>query len=383
MATWYQNTVWRILKTLLFKKLRNKYNMSAIFHDEEPSPPFILMANHSHIRDPQMIGAYMKNTINYMANVEGVSGFQRFIAKLVGAYGKQKGAPDIKALKMTIDLLKDGHVVGIFPEGDRSWDGETAAFIPGSAVLAKKYKIPIRIASLTGNYITFPRWAKNARRGRILIDYYTISKEEVINTEIAQLQTKIISLLHHDDIKDQKNKNILFTGKAFAEGIQYLLWLCPQCGEHDTLYGEENQVICSSCGAHWLLDGSLRISTTNIQGEDLKDWSKWQEQELKSLCENLSIDKLTETKSIVLAEKVKRKLVNSCRGDLILYRNRVEFISDNCENITFTVNHLAHYIDNFNQIFEFDYRKKRYSINFNGKNASKWIYFLDYLKSNQ
>ena len=141
MATWYQNTVWRILKTLLFKKLRNKYNMSAIFHDEEPSPPFILMANHSHIRDPQMIGAYMKNTINYMANVEGVSGFQRFIAKLVGAYGKQKGAPDIKALKMTIDLLKDGHVVGIFPEGDRSWDGETAAFIPGSAVLAKKYKI--------------------------------------------------------------------------------------------------------------------------------------------------------------------------------------------------------------------------------------------------
>ncbi|MDA3812171.1 MAG: lysophospholipid acyltransferase family protein [Spirochaetaceae bacterium] len=381
MARWYQNFFWRLLKMFYIPGLRKKYNVEAVFHDKEPTPPFILMANHSHKSDPYMVGGYMKHTVNYMANIDGVSNFQRKLADLVGAYGKKKGAPDFKALKHTIELIKGGHAVGIFPEGDRSWDGETAEFIPGSVSMAKKYKIPIRIASLHGNYLSMPRWADFPRKGRVHIDFFTITKEEVAATETYVIESKIKSILHHDDIKSEKNKNINFEGEGFAEGIQRLLWICPACGKQDTLYGLGNDIKCSNCQNLWTLDGSLKISPIGIQGDDLKDWAVWQKQEMKKICDDQNNNLLTETKNIKLAEIVNREVVNPCVGDIQLYHDRVEFHCESCEKITFNIELVAHYIDNFNKVFEFDYDPKRYRILFEGKNASKWIFCLDYLKS--
>jgi len=380
MARWYQNIFWRLLKMFYIPGLRKKYNIEAVFHDREPKPPFILMANHSHKSDPYMVGGYMKHTVNYMANIDGVSDFQRKMADMVGAYGKKKGAPDFKAMKHTIELIKGGHAVGIFPEGDRSWDGETAEFIPGSVSLAKKYKIPIRVASLHGNYLSFPRWADNPRKGKVHIDFYTISKDEVIATDAAVLETKIKSILQHDDIKSEENRGIVFEGEGFAEGIQRLLWICPECKKQDTLEGIGNNIHCSSCDRQWTLDGSLKIAPTGIQGNDLKDWTVWQKSELKKICDERNKKILTETKSIILSEVIDREMASPCTGDLKLFHDRIEFHSEERETLVLNLDLVTHYIDNFNKVFEFDYDAKRYRALFDGKNASKWIYCMDYLK---
>ncbi|MBI9098094.1 MAG: 1-acyl-sn-glycerol-3-phosphate acyltransferase [Spirochaetaceae bacterium] len=381
MARWYQDFMWMVVRNTFCRSLNRNYNIEAVFHDEEPESPFILMANHSHKSDPYMIGGYMKNTLNYMANIDGVSNLQRKLADLIGAYGKKKGAPDFKAIKHTIELLKGGHSVGIFPEGDRSWDGETAEFIPGTASLAKKYKVPIRLARLTGNYLSMPRWADFPRKGRILIDFYTISVEEIMSMGLEELEAKIWSVLYHNDIKCPLNKEVVFTGENLASGIQRLLWLCPHCGTQDSLQGEGDSIVCSSCGEKWLLDGSLRFSPEGIQGADLKDWTVWQKEEMKKICHDNGRSILTKTDDITLSEVQDREDVNSCHGDLVLYHDRVEFNSVSCEPQVFRIESMVHYIDNFNKVFEFDYDKKRYRILFEGKNASKWIFFLDYLKN--
>jgi len=380
MARWYQDVMWSVLRNTHCKKLNRDYNINIFFTMKNRPPPFILMANHSHKSDPYMIGGFMKHTVNYMANIDGVSDFQRKLADLVGAYGKKKGAPDFKAIKHTIELLKNGNAVGIFPEGDRSWDGETAEFIPGSVALAKKYKVPIRLARLTGNYLSQPRWADNPRKGKILIDFYTISVEEIAAAGVDETENKIRSILQHDDIKNPLNKDVVFTGADLASGIQRILWLCPKCGKQDTLSGHGDDVVCSSCSSQWQLDGSLRVTPADIQGADLKDWIIWQKEEMEALCDADSNSVLTGTDGILLSEVIDREDVNPCKGDLRLYGDRVEFVSDECENIIFNIDLLAHYIDNFNKVFEFDYDKKRYRIIFDGKNASKWIFFLDYLK---
>ncbi|HAK44791.1 MAG TPA: hypothetical protein DCO79_02565 [Spirochaeta sp.] len=380
MAKWYQDAMWSVLRKILGPKMIKNYNMQAVFHDEEPEPPFILMGNHSHKFDPYMVGYYMKNTVNYMANIEGVSALQRKLSDLVGAYGKKKGASDFKAIKDTVEMLRSGGVVGIFPEGDRSWDGETAAFIPGTAMLAKKYKVPIRVARLTGNYLTQPRWADNPRRGRVLIDFYTISAEEIASTSVKETEKKIFDMLNQDDIKNPLNNDIEFKGENLASGIQRILWLCPECGEQDTLSGDGDDIVCSSCGSKWRINGSLKTSPEGKQGNDLKDWLVWQEEEMKKLCDGAGDSVLTKTENIVLSELVDHKMIKPCRGNMMLYADRIEFMSEECENVTFANEFLVHYIDNFNKVFEFDYEKKRYRILFDGKNASKWIFFLNYLK---
>lgn len=380
MATWYQDAVWWILRRTFGTSLNNKYNMKAVFHDEEPEPPYFLMGNHAHQFDPYMIGKFTKYTINYMANIEGVSDIQRKFSDLVGAYGKKKGASDFAALKHTIELLKGGAAVGIFPEGDRSWDGRTVDFIPGTAAMAKKYKVPIRLAKMTGNYLSKPRWADNHRKGRLQIEFYTISKEEIESTELKDLEKKIYSILQNDDIKNPLNSEVTFKGKDLAAGIQRILWLCPDCGSQDTLHGDGDDIVCSSCGSRTKIDGNLRFMPTEKTGSDLMDWLLWQEAEMKKLCDSGDNKVLTETKGITISEVVDRKMVAPCTGDFRLYTDRAEFTGDGCGKIVFEIGKINHYIDNFNQAFEFDYKEKRYKMIFNGKNASKWIFFLNYLK---
>lgn len=380
MAKWYQDAMWFVLRNTKVRKLIKEYNIEAVYHDEEPQPPFILMANHAHEEDPYMIGGYIKHTVNYMANIDGVSNFQRKMADLVGAYGKKKGATDFKAIKHTIELLKSGNPVGIFPEGDRSWDGETAEFIPGSVSLAKKYKVPIRLARMTGNYLSKPRWADFPRKGKVIVDLFTIPVEEIQSSSVGEIEERIWSVLHHDDIKSPRNEDIVFTGKNLASGIQRILWLCPNCGEQDSLSGKGDDIFCSSCCSRWTLDGSLKFSPKDLQGSDLKDWIIWQKEEMEKLIDEKSDSPMTETRDILLSELIEREMVNSCRGDLKLYGDHVEFVNNEGVKTVFIIDKLEHYIDNFNKVFEFDYDQKRFRIVFDGKNASKWIFFLDSIK---
>lgn len=381
MARWYQDLTWMILRNTKTKKLWKQHNVEAVYHDKFPEPPYIFMGNHSHAEDPYIIGGVLGDTIHYMANIDGVSDVQRVLSHLAACYGKKKGAPDFAAIKNTIELLKAGEPVGIFPEGDRSWDGETAPLIPGSTALATKYKVPIVLAVQRGNYLSFPRWADYPREGRIQIDYYTISKEEVEKLSPKELEEKVTGLLYVNDVKDPLNKDVVYKGNDFAAGIQRLLWLCPSCGEHDTLNGEGNDVVCSACNSRWTMDGSLRTAPTGIQGNDLKDWYDWQKEELKKVCNSKGDGMITSSTDIEFSELVDRKMTDPRRGDLKLYRDKVVFSCEGREDLVMDIAQVAHYIDNFNKAFEFDCDKERYRIIFNGMNAVKWIDLLDYLKA--
>ncbi|MBN2659207.1 MAG: 1-acyl-sn-glycerol-3-phosphate acyltransferase [Spirochaetales bacterium] len=380
MARWYQNLTWKVLIKLKTDKLWEFHNVQPEYHGEFPDPPYIFMGNHSHAEDPYIIGAEMGDIVHFMANIDGVSDVQRILSHMVACYGKKKGAPDFAAIKKTIELLKEGEPVGIFPEGDRSWDGETAPLIPGSTAIASKYKYPIVLAVQRGNYLSFPRWADNPRQGRIKIDYYTFTAEDVGSMTPQELEQKVTELLYVNDVKDPVNKDITFKGKDLASGIQRLLWVCPSCGKQDSIAGDGDDILCRACGAKWTLDGSLRIQPEGLQGRDLKDWYDWQKEKTAEIISAAGDDLITSTVDIELSELENRKMVDPRRGDMKLYRDRIVFSSPGREDLVMQVSDVAHYIDNFNNAFEFDCGKTRYRLKFSGKNALKWIDLLNQLK---
>src|ERR1019366_494682 len=70
-----------------------------------------------------------------------------------------QGAGDIHALRETIKLLKEGHILTIFPEGSRTDTGEIGPLQPGFALVVRKAGVPIVPVVLEGS---FQAW----RRGR-------------------------------------------------------------------------------------------------------------------------------------------------------------------------------------------------------------------------
>jgi 1-acyl-sn-glycerol-3-phosphate acyltransferase len=63
-----------------------------------------------------------------------------------------------EGLKAILQQLDAGRVVGIFPEGERTSDGQMGSLRPGIHLLIKKMAIPIVPIGIAGAYDAWPRW---------------------------------------------------------------------------------------------------------------------------------------------------------------------------------------------------------------------------------
>ena len=300
---------------------------------------------------------------------------------LVGTLLKKKAQPDRDSLKRIIDSIRAGHSIGIFPEGDRSWDGETAPLIAGTGSLVKKVSTPIMIGRFSGNYLTLPRWAEQERSGKIFLDMYSLSAEEVSNMSKEEINQTIEKLIYSNDIKNDELKEYEYSCAEPAAGIQYLLWLCPNCGKSDTIKGVGDEIICTACGDARKLSGHLKIKPEFDTIEDLKDWSDWQKKEIKKKI-NEKDDFLTKSKNIKIGKRFGKKLVYEDDGDFFLYKDSAVFRSNRkTSERVFPIKKIKYYVDNFNRSFEFSFESDRIALNLMGQNSYKWQCFLKELQS--
>ena len=377
MTEWYHHLVWRFVSLTICPPLVKNYNIKYNFRDKEPQAPFLFLANHSHKDDPYMAGKVMQHPINYMANVEGVNKIKAFFGKGLGVFGKKKGLPDASALKKTFSLIRSGHVVGIFPEGDRSWDGEMIGVPENIPALIKKLNVPLRVAHLRGNYLSFPRWAIFPRKGRIEIDYHTIMPDDYSHLTNQELHKLLSDLLYQNDVKDVSLQDIEFKGSNLTAGIERFLWHCPKCHSLDSISGTGTTFSCSSCHSSWETDGNQRIVSGPETGfVDLKDWNDWQASSVNDIFKS-SGDLVTEAKNIRASIFENDNEQEYARGDLLLFKEQVVFSPfDDSEPLTIKLKEITYYIDNFNKSFLLGNKNKRYKFYFNGQNALKWIQFL-------
>lgn len=411
MPAWYQDAAWRILRGTRGKALLAGYNVSARYIDPEPGESYVLLSNHAHRRDPWVIGALLSRTIRYMANIEGTNPAKAVFADLVGAYGKRKGAPDYAALKKTLDLGRAGETLGIFPEGDRTWDGLPAPLRPGLGKLIRVLDKPVLLARQEGSYLTGPRWAEVERTGRWTVEFRVLSRERVAEVAPEALEREIRDFLAADDLRNPSLQEVRFECPAPAAGIGRLLWLCPSCGGADTVSGIGDRVTCRACGAVWTVDGNQRLEAGSDGGAgfaDLRDWTDFQRAELAkrtAAAESLgvppagpgsvpeprkaagSLPDPAGARSIVATERVEllrrtpRGVETFGRGRLELFRDALVFRTQSGGvRAVFDPGRVLSFVDNFNNYCEYSYGIDRYRLVFRGGNAYKWIEALGALR---
>ncbi len=125
----FHTILWRLVQMTYGIYLKINFRTEVKWHTKPPKKgAYVLVANHSNVNDPFIIGVRLRTPINYMANLDGVEGFKEFISTGIGCFNIKKGRADRQAFVKAIQLVKGGYSVGIFPEGDRNWLGETAEF---------------------------------------------------------------------------------------------------------------------------------------------------------------------------------------------------------------------------------------------------------------
>lgn len=117
--------------------------------------PFIICSNHIKWMDPATVGVAIpaRYRIRFMAKKElfNILIFS-FIVRMAGAFPVNREQADYGAIKKAFQLLKEGHVLGLFPEGSRSKDGKLQKAQNGAALIAVRSGVPVVPVAIVGPY---------------------------------------------------------------------------------------------------------------------------------------------------------------------------------------------------------------------------------------
>lgn len=111
----------------------------------------ILAPNHVSFADPPLVGCGIRRQVHFMAKKElfeiPVLGF---LIKSVGAFPVKRGTADRTAIRKSIELVQNGGVICMFPEGKRSPDGELQEAESGIGMVALKSRGAVVPVALIG-----------------------------------------------------------------------------------------------------------------------------------------------------------------------------------------------------------------------------------------
>ena len=101
--------------------LKKLYRVEIIGAENEPKEgPFIVCANHLSNHDVVLLAASLKHQVRYLAKAElfKIPLLKQLITAL-GAFPVDRKKGDVAAIKKMIQLVENGEVIGIFPQGHR------------------------------------------------------------------------------------------------------------------------------------------------------------------------------------------------------------------------------------------------------------------------
>lgn len=237
----------------------------------------IVLGNHTALFDPIWLYAMLPRPV-YFAATEDLFR-QPLLARVIrwfGAFPKRKNSTgDVGAMRSIFRLLRTGCLVGIYPEGMRTWDGTNGPIIPGIARLIRKLRVPVYACRTEGGYLAQPRWARKWRRVPMRGVFSRLYDADAIPDDDARIVSDIAAAIRNPDNEMTVDPALSRRG-GLAVNVTRLLYRCPSCG---TLEGLQvvrphatNRIECTSCFNAWVVNAASRLAEADENGRPEGAW---------------------------------------------------------------------------------------------------------------
>ena len=312
-----------LLRTLFKPIALWMYHIKIDKFKEENNRQYLVLANHQTGFDQFYPSFAFRQHLYYVASEDifSMGWLSKLIEWTAAPIPIKKQVTDIRAVMNCMKVAKEGGSIAIFPEGNRTFAGETGYINPAIGGLAKKLGLPIAFFKIEGGYGIQPRWSDVRRKGKMRAYVsHVLEPEEYKTWSNDELYQYICKALY----QNEANSDAEFFHKRSAEYLERVLYVCPNCGiTHFESNGDT--VKCTSCGA-----SAKHLPSTELEGDFpfryVLDWYKYQETYINGL------DTLSMTETPIIRDKCSlykvalysKKQLLAENVELALYGDRIE-----------------------------------------------------------
>ena len=337
--------IWCILQRILRLPVHTKFNM--IHEAIDVDGPMLLISNHVSSWDPILVAMSLGDKQVYYVASEHLfrKGFTSEVLRwLVDPIPRSKGNAGTDTVRACLKHLKAGHSVCIFAEGEQGWDGRNNPIFPATGKLAKLSGATLVTYRLEGAYLSLPRWANNIRKGKVYGHPVGVYPPEVLKTMAPEEITNSINRdISEDAWERQQISPVDYKGKNLAEGLERMLYLCPNCKRIGTLRSEGDKLSCD-CGLdlRYRPDGAFEPGTPFA---NIASWEDWQKQALLKGDFFHGEDLFSDTDVTLTRIDADHGETQLTSGTLIQYPDRLsiesfDFTLDEIDNVAMTRTHI-------------------------------------------
>lgn len=254
-------------------------------------PPYIVLANHTNFWDPFLLSMCFPEPVYFVtSDTHFRNPLLRILLSFVGAIPKTKNISDPKSIKSILKAINSKCIIGIFPEGRRSWDGKTLPLFYPTAKLIKSANLPVIAVLFKGAYLSMPRWARKTRKGELLMFCSKIlDRDDIAVLSADEIFDRITIDLSHDEYEFQKTRMVRYKSALPAENLELFLFCCPGCKSIGSLKSENEAFYCTSCGyaVKYNEYGFFENTESTIFYDNPRDWNQWQLKHLEALVNSI------------------------------------------------------------------------------------------------
>ncbi len=152
----------------------------------------IIASNHVSNLDPPAVGAAIKRNIYFMAKVDLFKNhILGTLLRRLGAFPIRRDIADRGAIRYSLEILKSGNALGIFPEGRRNQSDELGTPQLGTAMIAARSGAPVVPVAVMGTR-TYEK-LKGKRRIKVVIGKpIRLSEKRANKEELKQFSVEIM-----------------------------------------------------------------------------------------------------------------------------------------------------------------------------------------------
>ena len=154
----------------------------------------LFLINHQSFLDPLLVGLPLSRPVSFLARDSlfriPILGWLLRINYAISIDRESAGASSIKE---ALQRMKNGFLIGIFPEGTRCQDGLVGDLKPGFIAIIRRGKLPVYPVGIAGGHEALPRgaWFVRPRCVRVVFGDPLTPQELAVYTKRGQEQNLI------------------------------------------------------------------------------------------------------------------------------------------------------------------------------------------------